>query len=274
MNKKPILIIADMENRHRYHSFALRDETIQYRALDDCLDLIKQESIDCIVLDCGLHAWRGLHLLKNIKLHSPMVPVIFCADQGSEEVAVAAFRSGARDYVQKRGNHLELKTTIHQLLAAVRNVHEKRARIDLSGSAVPSRPVPGSESDQCVPFHSIIQYIEQNLPSSIELGILAHQANLSKYHFCRMFKKITGSAPMKYVLNLRIEKAKELLRSKHNTVLSVAFQVGFKDVSNFTKQFKKMTGMTPAFYKQLAGHSHMPVRGSALSALITKRTNH
>lgn len=58
--------------------------------------------------------------------------------------------------------------------------------------------------------------------------------------------------PMKFVTALRIERAKELLKKNDLTVSLVAKEVGFKDLSNFSRQFKKVTGVTPTAYRSTA----------------------
>lgn len=98
-------------------------------------------------------------------------------------------------------------------------------------------------------FPTVITYIEENLHSALELDGLAQKANLSKFHFCRTFKRHTGLNPMKYVAALRIDRAKELLKQDGISVSSIASQVGFRDLSNFIRQFKKVTGVTPSRYR-------------------------
>ncbi len=98
----------------------------------------------------------------------------------------------------------------------------------------------------------VVAFIEGNLWSSLELGSLAKKAHLSKFHFCRVFKRHIGMNPMKFVAVLRIERAKELLTRNDKTVSLVANEVGFRDLSNFIRQFKKTTGMTPTMYRGAA----------------------
>jgi transcriptional regulator GlxA family with amidase domain len=98
----------------------------------------------------------------------------------------------------------------------------------------------------------VVDFIESNLLSPLELAGLAEKAHLSKFHFCRIFKRYVGLNPMKYVAALRIEHAKTLLKKGDLTVSVVANQAGFKDMSNFIRQFKKMTGVTPSMYRDMA----------------------
>jgi AraC-like DNA-binding protein len=109
--------------------------------------------------------------------------------------------------------------------------------------------VNSTTSDKPRNIQDVVAFIEANLWSPLELNLLAEKAHLSKFHFCRFFKRHIGMNPMKFVASLRIERAKELLKQDGLTVSSVANEVGFKDLSNFIRQFKKTTGVTPRTYR-------------------------
>lgn len=98
----------------------------------------------------------------------------------------------------------------------------------------------------------VLGYIEENLWTPLELQHLAEKANLSKFHFCRVFKRHIGLNPMKYVSVMRIERAKELLKQGNSPVSLVANEVGFRDLSNFIRQFKRTTGLTPTMFRSTA----------------------
>ena len=76
-------------------------------------------------------------------------------------------------------------------------------------------------------------------------------ANLSKYYFCRNFKKHFGTSPMKFVTLVKINKAKELLKREDLRVKEVASHAGFNNLGTFIRQFKKAEGLTPTSYKEL-----------------------
>ncbi len=72
-------------------------------------------------------------------------------------------------------------------------------------------------------------------------------AYLSPFHLLRVFRKKVGITPNEYLINLRIEKAKALLR-EGVTISEIAFHTGFTDQSHLTKTFRGLTGMTPKKY--------------------------
>ena len=77
---------------------------------------------------------------------------------------------------------------------------------------------------------------------------IARVAFISPFHFLRVFKKFTGITLHQYILSLRIERAKVLLRQK-NTIGITLSKTGFSDQAHFTKVFKKITGLTPKQFK-------------------------
>jgi AraC-like DNA-binding protein len=96
-----------------------------------------------------------------------------------------------------------------------------------------------------------IEYLHDNYQSHYSLSDVAHIANLSPYHFLRLFKNQTGKTPYAYLVDIKIEKAKELLKSKKYTVTEVCFLCGFNNTSHFATLFKKMVGLSPSDFRKL-----------------------
>ena len=77
---------------------------------------------------------------------------------------------------------------------------------------------------------------------------LAAIAQMSPYHFIRLFRKATGKTPHQYILDQRITKAKYLLQQGEISISETAAIVGFCDQSHLTKYFRRITGVTPRQY--------------------------
>lgn len=96
----------------------------------------------------------------------------------------------------------------------------------------------------------IREYIQENLERDIKLTELAAIAQISPYHFLRLFKQTVKITPHQYILQCRIEKAKSLLRDSQLSIPEIALQVGFCDRSHLARCFKQMLGMTPKQFQR------------------------
>lgn len=96
----------------------------------------------------------------------------------------------------------------------------------------------------------VINYITTNYDKKITLDDLCDIIHVSKFHFLKLFKTYTGFTPYGYLINHRINKAKQLLKNTDGAVSEVCINVGFNDESSFIKQFKMATGYTPLNYRR------------------------
>jgi AraC family transcriptional regulator len=94
-----------------------------------------------------------------------------------------------------------------------------------------------------------MEYMQANLAEATRLEELANLADVSQFHFCRSFKQSTGLPPHRYMLQLRIEEAKRLLKKSRMAISEVANRLGFSDQSHFTMVFRKLVGTTPARWR-------------------------
>lgn len=92
------------------------------------------------------------------------------------------------------------------------------------------------------------EFIHNNLQTELSLDDISRQANLSKYHFLRMFREQFGITPHQYLLNCRINRAREALE-QGRLLDDVVFEHGFSDLSHFNRRFKPIFGMTPKQYQ-------------------------
>lgn len=100
---------------------------------------------------------------------------------------------------------------------------------------------------------SAIAYIEKNYTEQLTVAGLAKLSNYSERQFLRLFHKAFGCMPMTYVANLRMQKARELLRTTDLTVTETAFRCGYSDSNYFSRVFKKFNDATPSEFR---AHSH------------------
>ncbi len=97
----------------------------------------------------------------------------------------------------------------------------------------------------------VTDYINSHLDRDLKLAELSSIAQISPYHFLRLFKKSIGITPHQYILQQRIDRAKYLLRSSNLDIAAIALRVGFCDASHLNRCFKNSLGMTPSQWRQL-----------------------
>ncbi|MBF2009462.1 MAG: helix-turn-helix transcriptional regulator [Chlorogloeopsis fritschii C42_A2020_084] len=94
-------------------------------------------------------------------------------------------------------------------------------------------------------LQQVREYINEHLDRDIKLSEIAAIAQMSQYHFLRLFKQSMGVTPHQYILQCRIDKAKYLLRHSQLSIADIAVRVGFCDQSHLTRYFKRIVGVTP-----------------------------
>lgn len=93
-------------------------------------------------------------------------------------------------------------------------------------------------------------WIEAHSHESIGLDAIARDTGLSVFHFLRLFKRVLGVTPHQYLVRSRLRQAARLLTHDTRAVTSVAFDVGFNDLSNFVRTFHRAAGMSPERFRR------------------------
>lgn len=95
-----------------------------------------------------------------------------------------------------------------------------------------------------------IDRIHSHLGEHLSIGALAGLCGYSKDHFTRKFKEAYGRPPCQYITDLKLARAKELLRATDKTVAAIAEELGFGDAGYFTNFFCQKTGLAPSYYRK------------------------
>ncbi|MDD2734978.1 MAG: helix-turn-helix domain-containing protein [Desulfuromonadaceae bacterium] len=245
-----ICVITDKMHRSFYEALDFGEERLFFADLKEAYESLPSCDFSVIALDSGYNPQVGLSLLRKIKKCCVSVPIIFLTDSSSEEVVIRAFKAGAREYFKKPVDIRELQPLILSMIKL------KRAN---SATRIPSTTIcKWRDNDDAVQLHAdlpegllkSVRYMNENLTERIYLDDLAKQAGTSKFHFCYNFKLHVGMTPMQFLTIRRIERAKILLRKGGLSITSVAYMIGFGDVSEFNRQFKKIAGLAPSAFKK------------------------
>ncbi|MGP9812554.1 helix-turn-helix domain-containing protein [Rhodopseudomonas sp. NSM] len=100
-------------------------------------------------------------------------------------------------------------------------------------------------------FKLVVDYVTAHLGDKVTLADMAAAARLSRMHFAALFLRATGLRPHQYLLQRRVAAAQQMLQSTDHPIVQIAIDVGFQTQAHFTTVFKKMTGHTPAKWREM-----------------------
>lgn len=142
---------------------------------------------------------------------------------------------------QQPGYQLVIVSQLHMLLTYLSRTFLPQQELGKLGRG----PIPNEER-----FKFLIQYVESNLALKHTIDEAAKRLNLNPFHFCKMFKKLTGRTFIEYVNLCRVNEAERLLLETNLSVTEIAGLAGCDNPNYFTKLFKQYKGITPSQYRK------------------------
>jgi AraC family transcriptional regulator len=100
-------------------------------------------------------------------------------------------------------------------------------------------------------LRKVEDYVRAHLAERISVEKLAELADLSPFHFSRVFKQSTGITPLQLVTRQRMLKAQQLIRETSRSLIEIALEVGYTSPSHFAQVFRRMTGTAPTEFRML-----------------------
>ncbi len=193
----------------------------------------------------------GLAALRHVSSSFPSIPIIMVTEQHSEALAIWALKVHIWDYFIKPLEVKEFKksiATIQTLKTKETNKAIPRQH-NLFSNPIPTelriRPQPNKKTRPAQIF------VEDHYHKKIYEEEVAELCDMNTSTFSRYFKKEYGMTFRNYLINLRIDKATELLRNPNTSVSDIAYTVGFHDPSYFTRMFRRIVGKSPSHYREV-----------------------
>lgn len=250
--KSPSLLLVEDNNEIRNY---LKSKLSPYYTLYDCsngkdaLKIVKSKDISLIITDIMMPEMSGIELCEIIKgdIAFNHIPIILLTANESESYIQKGFEAGANDYVIKPFRFDILLARIQSQLSnyeRLRNTFQKQINPQELNVEV-------TDYDQQF-LQKCYNYLKENI-SNPDLNVenLSKEVGLSRVHFYRKIKYLTNMSPSRFILNIRLKVAADLLNSEGVSVSEVCYQVGFNNLSYFTKCFKEEFGVLPsAFHKK------------------------
>ncbi|MFP4364030.1 MAG: response regulator [Spirochaetia bacterium] len=223
-----ILVVDDDKDYLEQISEALDDYTvITASSAKEALEILRKPNlIEIVLLDVMMPDMRGTEVLKSIKTINKDTYVIMLTGHGSKDVVVEALRGDADEYMEKPVKIEKLRKLIEEVITArIRNY------------------------DPMNFIENIKYFLQKNYDRQVNLNDAAEIFYLSPKYLSRIFKEKTGIGFNSYKLQIKLEKAKELLTNTDATVSEVAYKLGYVNVESFIRFFKKYEKTTPTRYR-------------------------
>jgi len=206
---------------------------------------------DLVLSDVMMPGLGGFALCEKIKSDSNFrtIPVVLLTARTAEEDTLEGLGAGADDYVAKPFDPAELVGRLDNHLAAREHLRERHR------TEVQVAPIETVVEEEDVPFvEEVIEAVETRLSDpGLTVSQIADAVALSRRQLTRRLKDTVGQTPAAFLRERRVERAKELLREDPETIAEVAYAVGFRSPSSFTRTFREETGHTPTEYVEEHG---------------------
>ena len=164
-----------------------------------------------------------------------------------KEKGIYSFRASNAEKILRKFRETEYRMTLRSpmyLQESLRCLYD--IILSLSAERAASY-IPASKSSKIQPA---IDYIAKNYAQKISNDFLASLCGLSTVYFRKLFSEIYSTSPIDYIHKLKISKAKEMLATDFANISSVAFSLGYANIYDFSRDFKKHTGISPSQYKK------------------------
>jgi YesN/AraC family two-component response regulator len=218
----------------------------------NALQALSERHPDAIVFDFSSTSRTNLRLLLTIKRQYPAIPILMVTEEHSENLAIWAFRARVWNYLVKPVSIRELNRNLMQLAKVIGARGLSSREIERPSSTFPGQSVASGDSQGVVDL--IAETMRRDYARELRAGDLAQSLKMSRFQFCRLFKRSFGCSFRTYLTRLRIGSACRLLSKSGGaaSVTEVGLAVGFQDASYFARMFRQATGESPSTYARTA----------------------
>lgn len=218
----------------------------------DALSVLMKEKPDILLTDIRMPFMDGISLISSAKEVLPDLVTIIISAYGEFEYAQAAIECKVSHYMLKPVSPDEFERVISKALGEVPkkkksirgSQKETRLKSELTSVDMNLRK---KSADRVI--RDVLNILQNEYMEILSVDDIAERVFLSTSYLSYIFKKYTGQTIMKYLTDLKLEKAREILVSGNMKITDVATAVGYRDISYFCSQFKGKFGMTPTQFR-------------------------
>ena len=201
--------------------------------------------VDVVISDIMMPVMDGMTLCQKLKsnFNTNHIPIVLITALGSDADRIAGITNGADAYVSKPFNIDVLRMTVLQLMKSRQLLQGK-----FQGDKQQEEHIDkvNLESPDEHLMKRVMKVINENLDNpELSVEIIADKVGISRVHFYRKMKDLTGQAPRDFVKYVRLKEAARMLAEKKIDITGVSVATGFKSLSAFSTNFKSLYGVTP-----------------------------
>lgn len=243
-----LLIVEDNEDLQKFLKDKFLDSYQVTTASDGEEGLEKARALlpELILSDVMMPKKDGIQLLDDLKNNASTshIPVVLLSAKFSIESQIEGLKYGADYYLAKPFNFTLLKAAVDNIISrrkqAFQQIQDKEEAVEI--------PHVLTEYDRLF-LAKILEIVENSLnEAAFNIDDVSESLGMSRSAFYRKFKSLTDTAPIDFVRETRLKKAKEILDAGENNISVVAYSVGFSSPKYFTLCFKNHYAQTPSDY--------------------------
>lgn len=227
--------------------------SIEWGSRRTALEKFNYAANDLALCDRHVGEWVGLMNVSHLQLGISDAALLASSDGAYGEVELRASRKFASPRLSAlvAAAHAEMVAGFPSGRLFLDSVEQAMAVALVKDHAARHRPVQIYKGGLgAARLRRIKELAHAKMEDDLSLDEMAQSIGLSTAHFARMFRKSTGQTPHQFVLRLRIERAKAMLRGADARVLDVAVACGFKTQQHFAQVFRDVCKVSPTEYRQ------------------------
>ncbi len=242
-----ILLVEDNKRVRDYLRELLSDQYHLHLAHNGKkgLEIANSKKIDFIISDVMMPVMDGFEFCRQIKnqVETSHLPFIMITAKVEVNDKLKGYKLGVDAYLNKPFNNRELLAIIENLITKKEQQKDYYRKL----LKLPDNTTNYNQLD--IDFINKIQQIALNKNLKLSADDLSKELFTSRTQLHRKIKALTGMSITEYFNHIRVEKAKELLENTSLTISEIAYEIGYQDISYFSKIFKKTYGMSPSAFR-------------------------
>jgi YesN/AraC family two-component response regulator len=213
------------------------------------LELIKKESPDIIFSDISMPNMDGLKMIAAIKSILPKTQITILTGFRNFDYAKEAISLGVTRYLLKPSKFDELIEAINVMTEKLKSLTPDEEVTSEEGDSFADESIDLQNPANSFIVKNAMEYINEHYSEKLKLLDVAEQIYVSQWHLSKLLNKHTGKNFSEILNGIRIEKAKELLKNPSYRICDIAEEVGFTDLTHFSRVFKKTEGISANEYR-------------------------